>query len=316
VAGGELERDLARWREAGLISEQTAQALRSFEVQRAAAAAPLGGAARVADAAACLSGGLITAAALVLAFAQFEHDLGARSAVLSLVGAAAPAASFAARRLSLPAAADTLGGAAVLLLTICLASGLNELGGEADAALGWVLICAAVLLLGGAVWCWIGSRSAGVLALLGWTALPAALLISNEAGSDGFAPWHGEVSELRVWAALALMAAAAALAALAAQRARQRAWIDRRTARSASFTAAAALSAALVFTAAAQGESEFYYTRPAAAAAAAAPAFWRRTAPPRAAARSTLAARTPAQPLRPQRRGACNRTRTPPAPRR
>ncbi len=275
MADSELEQNLARWRGAGLIAEQTAEALRAFEAQRAAAAAPAGGAARAADAAACLAAGLITAAALVLAFAQFEHDLGARSAVLSIVGAAALAASFAARRLRLAAAADTLGAAAVLLPAACLASGLNEVGGEADAALGWALICAAVLLLGGAVWRWIRSRSAGVLALLAWVALPAGLLVSNGAGSGVFAPSLESVSDALVWTALALMTAAAALAALAAQLAARRDWIDRRTALYASFTAAAALSAALVFIVLSHGESELYYTLPAGAAAATALPIWR-----------------------------------------
>ena len=277
----EVETAIERWREAGLISEPTADAVRLFERARRSAGPAAGAASRVADAGAVLGVALVVAAALVLAFGQFEQDFGARIAVLATAGAVVLVAAGAARRLRLAATSDALAGAAVLLLTVCVVAGLEELGDPGDEGLGWALTCIAGVLLGGAVSWWTRSRSAAVLAVLAWVALPAALLVSEGSGRDPFeGPFDYEASTGLAWAALALMVVAAALAAVGAQFAARRGAlggrVDRATAVWIAFVASAVLTVALVVVAIGQDERGFYAAVAVGAAVATGIAVWRR----------------------------------------
>lgn len=270
--GDQLEDALTRWREAGLISEQTAEQLRHFERERRAAGAPPGAAGRVADAAASVGVALVTAAALLLAFSQFEGDFAPQLAVLSVVGALALGASTAARRLRLSAASDLLAGAAVTLWSVAIAVALDELGGGGDAELGWAVICAAVALIGTAVWRAAHSIAAGTLAVVAWVALPLALTV----GGDFQQIFESRTSTASAIGALILMTLAAALALLGAQLARRRGWANSTTIWCAAFVASTALGVGIGLVAIARDEAGFDFAFLAGAAAATAIAVQRR----------------------------------------
>ena len=218
----DLEDALTRWREAGLLSQQTVAELEAFERARRAAGPPSGASARMADAAACVGLALVAAAAIVLAFAQFGDDFGPQIAVLSVAGALALAASLAARRLRLPVASDLLGGAAVVLWTVAVAAALDELGVAGGANIGWALICAVAAVAGAAVWRAADSIAAGVLAVVAWVLAPMAL----SAGDELDELFVNETSTARAAAAMLLMTLAAVLAAVGAHYALRRGWLD------------------------------------------------------------------------------------------
>ena len=270
--GDQVEDALTRWRDAGLISAQTDEQVRGFERERRAAGAPPGATGRVADAAACVGVALVAAAALLLAFSQFEGDFGPQLAVLSVVGAVALGASTAARRLRLAAAADLLAGAAVALWSVAIAVALDELGGGDDAELGWAVICAAVALIGIAVWRATRSISAGTLAVTAWIALPLALIVNN----DFEQLFDSETSTAAAAGALILMTLAAALALLGARLAQRRGWVDFTTVWCAAFVATTALGVGVGLVAIARDEAGFDFAFPAGAAAATAIAVQRR----------------------------------------
>ena len=270
--GDELEDALTRWREAALISEQTAEQLHNFERERRAAGAPPGAAGRVADAAACVGVALVAAAALLLAFSQFEGDFAPQLATLSVVGALALGAAAAARRLRLSAASDLLAGAAVTLWSVAIAVALDELGGGGDAELGWAVICAAVAAIGTAVWRATRSISAGTLAIVGWVALPLALTV----GGDFEQIFESQTPTASAIGALILMTLAAALALLGAQLARRRGWADSTTVWCAAFVATTALGVGIGLVAIARDEAGFDFAFLAGAAAATAIAVHRR----------------------------------------
>ena len=247
----DLQEAIQRWRDADLLSPETAQSLRDFEARRRSAAPPPGASTRLADAAACVGISLVAAAALVLALAQFENDLPAQLALLSIVGAIVLAASAAARRLRLAIASDIFAGIAALLWTACFLLALEELGNGGSPALGWAAFCAAVALLGLAIWRALGSISAAALAVAGWIALPGALV----AGDDY--TFGSDASAAATAAALALAPLAALLAVLAARYAAQRNWLDQLGVWCVAFIASTSLSLGVLIIAASRSEAEF-----------------------------------------------------------
>ena len=171
---------IERWLAAGVVSEETAAGLRAFEAERAAAALPaVGAASRVADVGAYLGAALVVTAALVIAFARFADQSGAQIAVLGIVGAALLAAAVVSRRAGAAVASDALAGASVLLLPICWAVVLSELGEGGDQRLGWLLVSGGAVLLGGLMGLLVGSRLAAVVAAIGLVAMPLALVMSG-----------------------------------------------------------------------------------------------------------------------------------------
>lgn len=247
----DLQEAIQRWRDADLLSPETAQALRDFEARRRSAAPPPGASTRLADAAACVGISLVAAAALVLAIAQFENDLPAQLALLSIVGAIVLAASAAARRLRLAIASDIFAGIAALLWTACFLLTLEELSNGGSPALGWTAFCAAVALLGLAIWRALGSISAAALAVAGWIALPGALV----AGDDY--TFGADASAAATAAALALAPLAALFAVLAARYAAQRGWLDQLGVWCVAFVASGWLSLGVLVIAASRDEAEF-----------------------------------------------------------
>ena len=269
---------IERWLAAGVVSEQTAADLRAFEAERAAAALPaVGAASRVADVGAYLGAALVVSAALVIAFARFADQSGAQIAVLGIVGAAALAAAVVSRRAGLAVASDALAGASVLLLPICWAVVLSELGEGGDQRLGWLLVSGGAVLLGGLLGLLVGSRLAAVVAAIGLVAMPLALVMSGNDERAVFDDVLGDsVSAGWVWAAIALMAVAAGVAVVSAERWARRGWLTRETVFWTTLAASVALGLAMWTIAAVRDAVGFDFVLLAGALLATGLALWRR----------------------------------------
>ncbi len=116
------------------------------------------GAGRAADAIAFVGGVLVA----VLGFGLYS-DLAERLALLS--SAVALAAAWATRRLLPAAVSDVLAGIAAVSLVLCLDVVLHEIGSAISPHVRWILICGALMSLGGALCWWLRSRVAGALAV-------------------------------------------------------------------------------------------------------------------------------------------------------
>ena len=235
-----------------------------------------GGAARAADAIAWVGGALVLVAVVVLGFGLYS-DLAERLALLSSAGAVALAAAWATRRLLPSAVSDVLAGIAVASLVLGFDVVLHEIGGAISPHVRWILICGALMLLGGALCWWLRSRVAGGLAVAGWVALPAALATSRPEDLDLAIPFlRAVVPETSVWASLALMVLAATAAEQATSFAARRGWVDPSTAMWTGFIATTVLGTALVLAAMLQSQSWFYFILVAGAAAATGFSVWQR----------------------------------------
>ena len=234
------------------------------------------GAARAADAIAWVGGVLVLVAVVVLGFGLYS-DLAERLALLSSAGAVALAAAWATRRLLPAAVSDVLAGIAVVSVVLGFDVVLHEIGAAISPHVRWILICAALMLLGGALCWWLRSRVAGGLAVAGWVALPAALATSRPEDLDLAIPFlRAGVPETSVWASLALMVLAATAAEQATSFAARRGWIDPSTAVWTGFIATTVLGTALVLAAMLQSQSWFYFILVAGAAVATGVSVWQR----------------------------------------
>ncbi len=234
------------------------------------------GAGRAADAIAFVGGALVLVAVLVLGFGLYS-DLAERLALLSSAGCVALAAAWATRRLLPAAVSDVLAGIAAVSLVLCLDVVLHEIGSAISPHVRWILICGALMSLGGALCWWLRSRVAGALAVAAWVALPAALATSRPEDVDLAVPFlRAGVPEISVWASLALMVLAATVVEQATQFAARRGWVDPSTAVWTAFVATTVLGTALVLAATLQGQSWFYFILVAGAAIATGVSVWQR----------------------------------------
>ena len=232
------------------------------------------GAGRAADAIAFVGGALVLVAVLVLGFGLYS-DLAERLALLSSAGAVALAAAWATRRLLPAAVSDVLAGIAAVSLVLCLDVVLHEIGSAISPHVRWILICGALMSLGGALCWWLRSRVAGALAVAAWVALPAALATSRPEEVDLAIPFlRAGVPEISVWASLALMVLAATVVEQATQFAARRGWVDPSTAVWTAFVATTVLGTALVLAAMLQGQSWFYFILVVGAAVATGVSVW------------------------------------------
>ncbi len=234
------------------------------------------GAGRAADAIAFVGGALVLVAVLVLGFGLYS-DLAERLALLSSAGAVALAAAWATRRLLPAAVSDVLAGIAAVSLVLCLDVVLHEIGSAISPHVRWILICGALMSLGGALCWWLRSRVAGALAVAAWVALPAALATSRPEEVDLAVPFlRAGVPEISVWASLGLMVLAATVVEQATQFAARRGWVAASTAVWTAFVATTVLGTALVLAATLQGQSWFYFILVAGAAVATGVSVWQR----------------------------------------
>ena len=141
------EGPLARWSEADLIDDGTADSIRLWESERGSDATRSHR--RIADAAAYLGVSIVVAAVLLIGATVVEDSTGFAGLgfAAGMLAAVVARLSFRARSAAL---ADAGGGAAVALIVVAFAVLLDDLGTEDEVWIGWLLItlCAATVGVG------------------------------------------------------------------------------------------------------------------------------------------------------------------------
>ncbi len=174
---GDWESTLGRWTEHGLITEESAAAIRVWESERAARSS----ASRLVDALSYL-GVSIVLASVLLAVGMIESSdvwtiilpLGMGLAVLWL--------ARLSWRFDYRALADGFAACTVVLLAVALGFGLDRVGGDRDQyEIGFALICLCVLIVGAAMMRLVRSRLATFLAALALALLPYAVVVDDSA---------------------------------------------------------------------------------------------------------------------------------------
>ena len=258
---------------AGVVGDEGESQPCSPGVERAVPADD--GASRAAKAIAYVGGVLVLLGSLALALIWMT-DLWAAATLLGIVGTVALASSRATLRVRPSAVSNILAGVAAIALSLGIDVALDASGMVFGRVERWLLFCAPILLFGSAFGWWLGSRVAGSWAVFGWVLLPLALATGSEERLGVALPLLDPLSEISVWAALALMVVAVTLVGEAGRLAAQRGRIAPSTANSITFVASSTLGVALVIAAAVQDTSWFYFVLIAGAFAATGIAVWRR----------------------------------------
>ena len=190
-------------------------------------AAPTAGAAvsRAAGPVSYVGGALVLAGLLALIF-TWVTDFTGLLALLGISGAVALALSWATRRLRPSAVSDVLAGIAAVELSLFFDTVLDAAGLVIDPAPRWILFCVPSMLIGGALCWWFRSSAAGAWAVVAWVVLPLALVTGSEERLGFALPFTATVSEVSVWASLALTVLAVTLAEQGAQFAARRGWVE------------------------------------------------------------------------------------------
>ncbi len=204
------ESTLDRWAEAGLLSESTAAEIRAWEAGRDASSP----AARLVDALSYLGVSIVLASALLAVGLMDTNDL----AIVVLPICTGLASALLARftwRFGYSALADGFAASAVILLTVALGFGLDQIGGD-QYELGFALICLCVLAAGGSMARLVRSRLATFLAALAFALLPYSIAVQDttlhvfsfEGGSGWVVGWE-------LWGAFAAVSAVGVAAQIA-----------------------------------------------------------------------------------------------------
>ncbi len=258
--------------DAGSLRDEEESKPRSFEAE---CAPPGDDASRAANAVAYVGGALVLLGLLALAL-TWSLELWDTVTLLGIVGAVAAVLSWATRRLRPPAVSDVLAGVAAMALILCFDTVLDASDVVVGPAERWVLLCAPLMVLGGAFSWWFRSRAAGAWAVVGWVLLPLALVTGSEERLGFTLPLSVTVSEVSVWVALALMVVAATLVEQAARFAARRGRVDPSTVSWTTFVSSTTLGIVLVIAASVQHQSWFYFVLVALSAAVTGVAVWQR----------------------------------------
>ena len=179
---GMLERDdwrsvLDRWREAGLVDEETSAAIRLWEAERSTRR--LSG--RMESALSYLGVSILLAGVLMLTFLALDDE----GVLLFVGGALALVLARVSVPLGMQAMSDGMAGAGVILLAIGVAWLLDESFEEGSAAAGWAIVCVSVLLTGGLMMRVVRSPMAAFLSALALVTLPLAVAVEGGALDTG-----------------------------------------------------------------------------------------------------------------------------------
>lgn len=189
---------LGRWADAGLIEEDTADAIRSWESEQGSRSS----ASRLADAVAYLGVSVVLVGALMLSALTFD-DGGAWIALPFAIGVVTATLSWWSHTLDLRALADGFAGAAVVLIAVGLGWALDEAGDVGQESIGWLLIALSVLLTGGLMTRLVRSRIAVSLAALALSLMPVAIAVAGDLFDAGI---FGDPRALDAWALWATFA--------------------------------------------------------------------------------------------------------------
>ncbi|MDE2895305.1 MAG: hypothetical protein OXN87_07910 [Chloroflexota bacterium] len=190
---------LDRWTQAGLVGDETAAAISAWEAERQDRAS----ASRLVDALTYLGVSIVVIGVLMLV--GLTVDDGPVWLLLPLAAAlAAGYTAVVATRSHARALADAGSAAAVVLLSVCWALFLDEIGGDDQLSIGWALV-GIVALFSGAVMARL-TRSPLALMLAGAAValLPFAIAIEgSESASDFFDHGLWGLAEWAHWSAFA-----------------------------------------------------------------------------------------------------------------
>ncbi|MDE2966440.1 MAG: hypothetical protein OXS30_02975 [Chloroflexota bacterium] len=170
------ESALRRWTQAGLLGDETADAIRAWEAEREARSSG----SRLVDALTYLGVSIVVIGVLMLV--GLTVDDSPVWLLFPLVAAFASGyTAVAAARAQASSLADAASAAAVVLLSVCWALFLDEIGSDDQLSLGWLLVCVMALLSGAVMVRLTRSPLALMLASAAVALLPFAIAIQ---GSD------------------------------------------------------------------------------------------------------------------------------------
>ncbi|MYB23434.1 MAG: hypothetical protein F4066_03710 [Chloroflexi bacterium] len=197
---GDWQSLLARWQDAGLVDDEHAERIRSWEASNA----PSRHAGRLVDALSYFGGAIMLAGAL-MAVALTEGDGDALLALPFLLGLASGGMAWAAARLDLRAFADCVAGSSIVLVAVGLTLLLDEIGGDGPESVGFLLVCFCVAVVGG--WFARSMRSpiATTLSAAAIVAAPFAIAVEGRAFDAGIFGGYREIDEWSLWVAFTLV---------------------------------------------------------------------------------------------------------------
>lgn len=191
---------LGRWTQAGLLTDETIEAIRAWETERATHSS----ASRLVDALSYLGVSVALVAALMLSALTFE-DGGAWIALPFIIGVVAATLSWWSHVSRQAALSDGFAGSAVVLIAVGLGWALDEASDVGQESIGWLLISLCVVLTAGLMTRLVGSRIAVSLATLALSLTPMAIAVSGDVFDAGI---FGDPRALEAWALWATFATA------------------------------------------------------------------------------------------------------------
>ena len=193
---------LGRWAKAGLLGDETTEAIRAWEAEQAARSS----ASRLVDALSYLGVSIVLVGALLGVGLMDSSDDGTIYLPLAM-GLAAGLLARRAWRFELRAVSDGFAASTVILLSLALGIGLERVGDGDQYAVGFFLICLCSLLVGGLMVRLVSSRLATLLAAVALGLMPFSIVVEDDALNvilDGGTAW---LSGWELWGAFAAVIA-------------------------------------------------------------------------------------------------------------
>ena len=184
---------LDRWTRAGLVNDETAQAIRAWEAETASRSSS----SRLVDALSYLGVSIVLVGALMLVILVSDGP-DYWPLLPFAMGVVAVLLSWTTHRFEMPALSDGFAAASVALIAVALGFTLDEIGSEGQEAVGFVLVCCCVVLTGGLMVRLVHSPLAMFLALAAMATMPLAIAIEEHALEVGVFGSH--LRDFQDWA--------------------------------------------------------------------------------------------------------------------
>ena len=167
---------LGRWRDAGLVGEETVAEIRAWEAERESGAAS----GRLVDALSYLGVSIAFVAAVMLIV--LAEDGGDAWLIVPFVeGVVAIVLAQLASRSGPRALADGFAASGVVLITVGVGFTLNEFGDSSQESIGWLLVCLSASVVGALMVRQFRSRLSLFLVAAALTAMPLAIAVEGNA---------------------------------------------------------------------------------------------------------------------------------------
>ncbi len=204
------EAALKRWVEAGLLGDETSEAIRHWEAEQDAQSS--GG--RVLDALSYLGVSIVLAGAL-LAIGLMDESNDAVIALPVVMGLIAGFLAWRASRADLRAVSDGFAASVVVLVTLGLGLGLERTGESDQYELGFLLICLCALLVAVGMIRLVRSRLAACLAAVALGLMPFAIVAEDNILDAIVNGGSGRLGGLELWGTFVAVIAVGGVAQLA-----------------------------------------------------------------------------------------------------